>query len=236
MFSVIVMTSDKYLFALPAFAYLFNKYWGYEQQVKVYGFTTPSFRLPENFSFHSLGKFEDFPVNRWSDALLLALEREKNSHVVLFLEDYFLCRKADVEGVHILARYARENQNVLKIDLCADRLYAKDAQSAGYFDRFDLVKSHPKSPYHMSLMCGLWNVELLKKVLIPGETPWDIEIAGTTRLSRMGDSVLVFGTRQWPVRHTLAFRGLDISKPLLSELNPMDILTVSTILSTHRRT
>jgi hypothetical protein len=87
----------------------------------------------------------------------------------------------------------------------------------------DLIKSMPGSPYHMSLMAGLWNRDLLKKVLIPDETPWDIEISGTVRVSRYDNDILVLGTRQWPMRHTLAFRGGDHQKLLLHELNSKDV-------------
>ena len=80
----------------------------------------------------------------------------------------------------------------------------------------------PGSPYHMSLMTGVWRKDNMRKVLINNESPHDIELAGTTRASHEQDLV-VLGTRQWPVRHTLGLRGGDHSSLNLSELKPKDV-------------
>ena len=77
---VIVLTSDKYLHALQPFAWLFNKYWSSAQPVTVAGFTPPDFGLPDNFTFHSIGAFADYPVARWSDALIKLLNEIEADH------------------------------------------------------------------------------------------------------------------------------------------------------------
>lgn len=221
---IIVMTSDKYLPALKPFIWLWQKYfkasWTY--QVVVCGFSAPAFKLPEPFKFYSIGKFEDYPIERWSDALFRVLNNVADEVFLLMLEDYWLTREVDTDALHILHAYMHQFKYTIKIDLCADRLYAHgadlDYNSVAYLD---LVKSMPGSPYHMSLMAGLWNRDLLREVLIPGETPWDIELNGTIRLSHQ--ECLVLGTRQWPLRHTLALRGGDHSKLLLDELKPDDV-------------
>ena len=225
---VVVLTSDKYIDAIRPFAYLFNKYWGKDTEVLVAGYTPPEFELPENFSFISVGKFEDYPIHKWSDSLIKLLGMIEDEVLVLMLEDYWLTRPVDTVAVNILADYARQFGYVLKIDLCADRLYAFSATDYGHVARVDLIKSNPDSQYHMSLMTGVWRRDLLRKVLVPGWNPWEVEIAGTTHLRNMSmvegiENILVLGTRQWPVRHTLAFRGGDIGKLLLSDLSPNDI-------------
>src|SRR5512135_1324160 len=101
MINVLVMTSDKYLKALKPFAWLFNKYWSAWQPVTVAGFTLPDFDLPNNFHFLSLGKFEDYPVGKWSDALLAAMNLTGFETFVLFLEDYWIRRGVDVEAVRM---------------------------------------------------------------------------------------------------------------------------------------
>jgi hypothetical protein len=68
----------------------------------------------------------------------------------------------------------------------------------------------------------MWRRELLLDILVPEETPWDIEIEGTNRLKEKHD-LLVLGTNNVPVKHTLAFRGGDKEKLLLDELEPEDV-------------
>lgn len=220
---IYVMTSDGYLNILKSYAYLLNRYWKPAPQVVVAGYSAPQFDLPSNFSFVSLGNQRDYPVNKWSDGLIKLLNQIDDSHFILMLEDYLITRHVDVQAVQILYDYARQFTYTVRVDLTGDRLYAFGVDlNYGTVNRLDLIKSMPGSPYHLSTMTAIWNRELLLKVLVPGETPWDLEIRGTTRLSHEQD-MLVIGTRQWPVKHTLAFRGGDSGKLLLDEVNPADV-------------
>lgn len=221
---VIVMTSDKYMWACRPFMFLWDRYFQPDTSTSIVicGFTKPTFELPKKWSFYSIGKFEDYPFNKWSDALLNVLDNIAEDVFLLALEDYWLTRQVDTKAVKILYDYARQFKYTVKIDLCADRLYAFGVDlNYGTVSYLDLVKSMPGSPYHMSLMAGLWNRDLLKQVIIPDESPHDIEMTGTVRLSHTES--LVLGTRQWPLKHTLAFRGQDANKLLLGELKQSDI-------------
>lgn len=221
---VIVMTSDKYLWACRPFMWLWDRYFtpDISRNNVICGFTPPTFELSKKFKFYSIGKFEDYPFGKWSDALIRVLDNVADEVFMLMLEDYWLTRQVDTKAVEILYDYMLQFKYTVKIDLCADRLYAFGADlNYGTVSYIDLVKSMPGSPYHMSLMAGLWNRDLLKKVIIPGESPHDVEMVGTVRLSHT--EALVLGTRQWPLRHTLAFRGQDASRLLLDDLNHSDV-------------
>lgn len=230
-FPVYVLTSDKYLHALRPFAYLFNRYWSINQRVIVGGFTPPDFELPPNFQFYSIGKMEDYPVNKWSNAVGKFLTHFRDPIFCLMLEDYWITKPVHIPAVHMLADYMKQFDYVIKTDLYTDRRFARDAEDYGSCGFIPLVKSHPHSPYHMSLMCGLWNWKHFLKILIPDETPWDLEIAGTTRLSTYEDELVVIGTKTWdkeyphlcPVSHTLAFRSGDSQNILLNELSADDV-------------
>lgn len=220
----IIMTSDKYLWACRAFMHLWRKYFvsDFPQENIICGFSKPEFNLLKSFRFYSIGKFEDYPFNRWSDAFLDVLDNVADDIFLLVLEDYWLTRQADTRAIKILYDYMKQFRYTIKIDLCGDRLYAFGVDlNYGTVAYLDLIKSMPGSPYHLSLMGGLWNRDLLKKVIVPGESPHDIEMNGTVRLSHT--EALVLGTRQWPLRHTLAFRGTDPSKLLLGEMNISDV-------------
>ena len=53
--TIYISTSDKYVFLLKPFAYLFNKFWSKDQKVVILGYTKPDFKLPKNFEFVSMG-------------------------------------------------------------------------------------------------------------------------------------------------------------------------------------
>jgi len=221
---IFVLTSDKYLDALRPFAYLFNKYWSKDQPVTVAGFTPPEFELPDNFTFYSIGDFSEYPVGRWSDALIDLLNHFSNiNSFCLMLEDYWLTRPVDTTAVSILYSYMEQFRYVLKMCLTGDRLYSAEMTPYGNVSYIDLILSSPQSQYQMSMMAGLWSRELLLSVLVPGETPWEVELNGTPRVRERKDDLIVLGTRQWPIRHCLAYRGGDPSKLNLSELSECDI-------------
>ncbi len=220
---IFVMTSDHYVGSVRAFAWLFNRYWSEEQQVIVAGFKPPSFDLPPNFFFHSLGDMADYPVNKWSDALIKLLHAYPDDVFALFLEDYWLSRPVNVQAVQMLYDYMLQFRNVLKMDLYSDRLYAGGMTDYNHCGYLDLIRSDPASQYHMSLMGGLWNRDLMLRFLVPGENPWQVELEGTPRVARAADEVMVLGTRNMPLRHILAHRRGNPSELLLDGLDPVDV-------------
>jgi len=204
---IVVFTSDKYLHALRGFMYMFDRHWYEQPEVIVAGFSAPDFPVAGHYTWHSIGKFEDYPVNKWSDAVLDFLDqRPEIERFVLMLEDYWIVRRVNHYAIDILTDYMAEHPEVIKMDLCADRLYALGARDYAVLDWFDLIISDPDSQYLMSLMTGIWNVSALRRVLIRGESPWQVELEGTPRLAALRGELKVMGTRQWPLRHTLALR------------------------------
>jgi hypothetical protein len=97
---VIVMTSDNYYNCLTPFMYLWLRFFTF------CGFTEPGVELLHPWRFVSIGKFEDYPAQKWSDALLWVLDNVAQDRFVLMLEDYWLCRPVDVRGVKYLYDYA----------------------------------------------------------------------------------------------------------------------------------
>lgn len=221
---VFVTTSDKYLRTLLPFSYLFNLYWGADQEVIVGGFSPPDFDLPNNFSFHSIGEQSSYPVEKWTDGLLdLLAAYPQYHHAVILLEDYFLSRSVDREAIRMLYDYAVQFRYVAKVDLCADRLYAAGMTDFDTCGRLDLILSDYTSQYHFSWMAGVWNLDFLRGFLQRGWSAWDCELVGTPKLAMLKDGYIVVGTRNWPLRHTLAHRGGDPSILLLDGIKQVDI-------------
>ena len=230
---IVCMTSDKYIEAVRPYIWLLKKYWGFDDgpvDVLVAGFTEPEFDLNNlggngnvRVEFHSIGAFEDYPLARWSDALIKLLDDIDDEYIILMLEDYWVMRRINAPAIRLAYEYMVRYPKTLKFDLAADRLYAKDSvRNYRYQGWLDVVKSDINSPYHMSLMTGMWHTGWLKEVLVPGWDPWNIEIDGTTHLKNY-PYLEVVGSEQWPVRHTLAFRSGDSSKILLEDISQTDV-------------
>lgn len=220
---VFIRTCDARLAALRVMLWLINRHWHPNPEVVVAGYARPEWELPPNVTFHSIGENRDYPVSRWTDATAKFLREMPDEAFVLLLEDYWLMRDVDARAIHILGDYARQFTYVARIDLTGDRLYAGGADlDYGRVAHLDLIKSMPGSPYHFSLMAGLWRRDHLLRHLPPGWSPWDCEIQGTTQLSH-DQNVIVLGTRQWPLRHTIAFRAHEPGRLLTDELDRNDL-------------
>ena len=234
--TIVCMTSDKYIDAVRPFIWLLKKYWGAGDgpvDVLVAGFTKPEFSLNDfgmnpdvHVDFHSIGKFEDYPISKWSDSLIDLLGQIDDEYIILMLEDYWVIRGVNVPAIKLAHSYMQKYPKTLKFDLAADRLYAAGAIRNFRFEGWlDIVKSDIESPYHMSLMTGMWHTGWLKEVLVPGWNPWDVEIAGTSHLKNF-PHLDVVGSEQWPIRHTLAFRSGDPTKLLLENIQREDVYTM----------
>lgn len=216
---VIVMTSDNQYQHLPAYCHQWDKYFGMSKVDTVFCGFSP---LPElghfdvgiDYDFYSIGSFDAYPPNRWSDALIKVLDSVADEVFILMLGDYWLIRPTDTYAISMIYDYMHQFKYVIKFDLTTERLFADGGgkYNFGYhtYDTLgylDLIKSSPGSPYHLSLWGGVWRRDLLRDVLIPGETAQQIELNGTHRLSQKGDEVLVLGTRQAPMRHANVIQG-----------------------------
>src|SRR3990167_9857602 len=191
---VIVSCSKKYEWCLKPFNYLFGKY------------------CPNTVPYLALS---DTPKDRWVEGILGFLSTYEHSHFVLLLEDYWLSRDVDVEGIDILAEFMKSRPDILKMDLTADRLYAGDMRDVFYHKRFDIVEA-PNSQYQMSLQAAIWNKKLFIEVL-EGLSPnnhsaWNVELDGNSIVNSR--DMKVYGTRQNLIRYV---NGMNSGKP--NEIN-----------------
>lgn len=199
------MTSDRRNWLLRGFAHQWKKY-GCGVPLIVAGFTKPEFELPDWITFHSIGKFEDYPASRWSNALIKLLGHDFSfSHVGILLEDYFLTRTMDVEALVMASHYMQDHPDILRFDLTTDRLNSKNFKNLESARRFDLIESLGDQ-YDLSLQASYWNVESLLKVARPDESPWQLELDGTGRLKDY-QGMRVVGTRQNPISYLIAVRN-----------------------------
>lgn len=198
MLRVFVETSDKYLWCLKPFSYLFNTYWSSLQPVVVFGYSKPKFSLPSNFSFFSVDNV-NYPPERWSDGVIRFLRSVDDEHFVLMLSDYFLIRTVDLRGVTACHEYVRERPEVLRIDLTADRLYAGGMRDVEGWGNYDIIETDENTPYQMSTQAGIWNRRRMLELLEPNKSAWEVEIH-----THPVAPIRVLGTRQYIVRYANA--------------------------------
>ena len=226
---VFCFTCDKYLWAIEGFAHQMGKYWpGIE--IVVVGFTEPDFDLPENFSFYSVGKFDDYPADRWSNATIDFLNSVDDELFILMLEDYWLTRKVDDRAIRLLDWYLRKYPHISGIDLTSDRLYGSNLRDYQSLDVLDLVINDPPAPYHFSLQARMWRRSEMLRYLKSEETPWETEIDGSRRM--VVDGSIVLGTRQIPLRYLIAVQngkvafdgGYQVPGILMSETDKIELM------------
>lgn len=223
-----LLTSDGYDWAVLPYSFLLKKYWPDHPPVVVGGFTPPAFPMPSGFSFVSIGDFNEYPVTKWSDALIRFLNLVDDDIVLFMLEDMWMVREVNDHAVRMAYDYMRQFKYVARLDLTGDRLNSRGPNGEwpslyGKLGEYDLVQSNPDWQYHLSTMPAFWRKEHLLRVLVPGETPWQVELDGTPRLSALRREMIVLGTTCWPIRNTLAFRGGDSATLLLNEVKDEDV-------------
>lgn len=200
---IAVITSDVGMWLMRGFVHQAVKYGLTDiesNNIDVVGFSPPKFELPSHFNFVSLGRFEDYPVYRWSDALLYYLERLSQPYVLLMLEDYWLMRQVNVRAVVEAMKWMEGG--AIRFDLSSDRLYSSPIMDVGSVGVLDVFVA-PSQDYCLSFQAGIWNVEHLLEFIVPGENPWQAELNGSARFSAAGMPYAIYGMRQWPIRYQI---------------------------------
>ncbi|MCP4083148.1 MAG: hypothetical protein GY743_23245 [Planctomycetaceae bacterium] len=216
---VIVIASEQMYHCLNPFMYLWNKYADFNYfDVTVCLFGQTDFIYRPHCKVRSVGNQADWPLSDWSSKLRYILNSWAEDQFILMLEDYWVTRHVDARAVKMLFDYAAQFQNVLKIDLATDRLYINGGANFLYgkdtyahLNYLDLLKSPHGTQYQMSLWGGIWNRDQLMRVLIPGETPQQLELSGTGRVT---SDQLVLGTRQAPMVHGNIYQSRHNGEPV----------------------
>jgi hypothetical protein len=211
---VVVLTCDPYLWLLQPFAYLFSHYWSDLQSVVVGGYSRPDFSLTPNFNFHSIDRV-NYSADRWSNGLIKLLDAIPDQHIILLLDDYWLCRTVDCGGLQTLYAYMLTKPEVLRIDLTTDRLYCGGMKDIEPYGHYDIIETPHDSPYQFSTQAGMWNVRLLRSLLQPNKSAWETELQ-----TQVPAEMRVLGTRQSPIRYINAMNQGKFQRDLVNQLSP----------------
>lgn len=170
---VYVWTSNRQMICIPAWAYLFNKFWPYKKNVTVIGYDLPIFELPSNFNYVSLG------VQRgpsfWSNDMIEYFKSIDDDYFYMTTEDGFIVDYVDKQILDYAANIAVSNVDFSKFNLTAD-LRQRSHIVIDRLNRFDLIKATQTAQYRNSLHHSIFKREKFLNTLIPGQTPWEYEL------------------------------------------------------------
>ncbi|MHC4240158.1 MAG: hypothetical protein ACYSUC_10455 [Planctomycetota bacterium] len=202
-FEVVVLTSNKYVHCLPAFAYLFNRFWDAGQAVKVVRYDVRPPKMPGNFTNFAVGIQDDYT---WSQGLQRYLDHHSGELILLMLEDYFIDKPVDVHAIQEMWKYMLNHPKVVKVDLTDDRL------KVGHSDFDDrLIKSDDNALFQTSTQAAIWRKDFLLRCLQSDEGPWQFERRGGKRIiaARKAGEIdgLILGFKQPPLSYVNAKGG-----------------------------
>lgn len=172
---VIVTTSNKYLHILPIFCYLFNKYWSKDQQVEIVGYDQPEFKLPDNFSFYSLGKQSEHTIH-FSNDLRKYFEKQ-DQFFIWSMEDTFIKSLVKLDKLEI-AKSLIQVPFVGRIALTNDS-FKHYTLFWDVINDVHIYETPHLSIYRLSTQIAIWNKDYLLKYLTPNLTPWRFECQET---------------------------------------------------------
>lgn len=200
---IFVFTSPKYCHLMMPFSYLFNQFWSELQPVVVVGVPELPFNLPENFTISEFGA--NVPADRWTDGAREFLETVDDEWFILMLEDYFITRPVDTNGVTELGNFACVFQNCVRMDLTTDILHGygdcRNAIDICSWGHYDIIEKRIDSSYRMSLQAGMFDRKYFLKLCEETKSPWQLEMHNELQND---NSKRVLGCRQWPLRYANA--------------------------------
>lgn len=215
---VLVTTCNRYDWLMWPFAHLFNTFFDQSWPVLYGCYRKLEKTLPVNFKQLTISTTE-YPANRWSDGLLLALEEIPSEQVLIMMDDYMLYRQVDLRAVLGFAEYMHDHPDVLRFDLTSDRLNAfGDARNSKHFMHlgwYDVVYTPSQTPYQMSLQAALWNKSLLKRLIRPGVSPWELEVQ-----TIIPEDMLVLGSWQIPMRYANIYYQGKVQESEIQKIPP----------------
>lgn len=205
---IIVTTSDKYNHILPAFFYLFNKYWP-NQQIELLGYKEPN-KVPDNCKFVSMGT--QGTKEEWSTDLRDYFQLQ-DEFFIWMMEDTFIKRPVNLDQMNLA--YGLCFPTIGRIDL------TKDVQKREhYVGKEGVVYAHPQSRYRLSTQPSIWNKEFLLTYLKDGMNPWTFETQDPQ------DDWQIVGLVDYPIVHNEGVRRHNINEFDLNGMEAEDIAQI----------
>lgn len=177
---IVVSTCDSYRDAWPPFFTLLERYW-------------PDCPFPVAVVTESKTVAEANPNTRWihvgadrgwATNLRFALDQLNAKDIIYLQEDYFLQSRVDTPRLLDLIQFAKSHGAGYL------RLAGKPEPSELVDDTRGVGIVPPGVKFRCSLQAAWWNVDVLRQLMVDGETGWDMEIWGSERSANLAQPFL----------------------------------------------
>lgn len=113
------------------------------------------------------------PDVSWSDNLLLALDKIDEKFILIYMEDLFLTRMVDTQHLYKVFNWVLNNDpNYVRL-IPYPKLKKKENEYIWHLKKGSL--------YRTALIPCIYKKKMLRTLLKPGESAWDLEIKGAIR-------------------------------------------------------
>lgn len=186
---------------LKVFCHLFNKYWSSSKEINIVGYKYPSFDLPENFNFISMGEQVGGPA-MWATDLRKFFVTKNDPYFIHFLDDQFLSAPTRFDIMQEIFNYMITNSavraNLGNIRESNGLIRFGDFEVNKRKDEYDICILSQKSDYRISTQVVLWERDYHLRYMIPGRNPWEYEVRGSVEAKNDG-TLHVCADREYPV-------------------------------------
>ena len=181
--SILVVSCDRYADLWEPFFRCFFKYWP-DCPYPVY--------LGTNYRKFDDGRVASLDIGKdisYSDNLLAMLSRVDSPWVILWVEDRFLSHRVCSERISaVIGKAARLGAGYLK-------LISASPLVNDHMDGEEFGEIPKGAKYRACFTVGLWRKEVLERLLVPGETAWEIERNGSRRSALFPERFLAYGRK-----------------------------------------
>ncbi len=181
--AILVVSCDRYSDLWEPFFRCFFKYWP-DCPYPVYLGT--NHRKFADDRVESLAIGEDIS---YSDNLIAMISRVESHWVILWVDDRFLSRRVRNDRISaVIGKAVRHQAGYLKL-ISASPLVNDHIEG----EEFGEISQYAK--YRACITICLWRKDVLEKLLVPGETAWEIERNGSHRSASFPERFLVYGRK-----------------------------------------
>ena len=167
----VVLSCDPYADIWDAYGELFQRFW---PDCPYDCYMASHYLKYEKYGFKPLLIGDDIS---WSHGLIVLLDILKSKgyeYAMIAFDDLMLCEKVDTEYVEsAIDSFLKERGDCLRfVTEKASRCYRHNE----YYGRMGL-----KVPYRVTLGFALWNIDILRRITVEGESAWQFEKNATER-------------------------------------------------------
>jgi len=170
MIDIIIPSCDKYINITKATIYSIDTFWVNRPKIIILGYKIPSYELPSNCEFISLGI--DKTPEKWTSGLRNFFTDYDKEHFILHMDDHCIVKNVDYNKINYLCDKITNDKTIDKIMLTH---FMCDGVKLIENDKINIFTYPQNGRYRTSLMNAIWKIDYFKTFLDADLTPWSFE-------------------------------------------------------------